>query len=85
LPERAAEATGEVRKVDRLGTVRFGSARYSVPSELVGLEVELLVEGDDVHVLHRGAEVALHQSDSCRAAAAYETRCLVVTSNWPFE
>jgi transposase len=60
LPERAAQATGEVRKVDRLGTVRFGSARYSVPSELVGLEVELLVDGDDVRVLHRGAEVALH-------------------------
>jgi hypothetical protein len=61
LPERAAQATGDVRKVDRLGTVRFGSARYSVPSELVGLEVELLIDGDDVRILHRGAEVALHR------------------------
>jgi hypothetical protein len=61
LPEKAAQATGEVRKVDRLGTVRFGSARYSVPSELVGLEVELLVDGDDVRVLHRAAEVAMHR------------------------
>ena len=61
LPDRAAQATGEVRKVDRLGTVRFGSARYSVPSELVGLEVQLLVDGDDVRILHRGAEVALHR------------------------
>jgi transposase len=60
VPERAAQATGEVRKVDRMGTVRFGSARYSVPSELVGLEVELVVDDDDVRVLHRGAEVALH-------------------------
>jgi transposase len=61
LPERAAPATGAVRKVDRLGTVRFGSTRYSVPSELVGQEVELLVDGDDVRVLHRGAAVALHR------------------------
>jgi hypothetical protein len=61
LPDRAAQATGEVRKVDRLGTGRFGSARYSVPSELVGFEVELLVDGDDVRVLRRGAEVALHR------------------------
>ena len=60
LPERAAQATGEVRKVDRLGTVRFGSARYSVPWTLVGLNVELLVDGNDLRVLHRGAEVALH-------------------------
>lgn len=60
VPDRSAEATGEMRKVDRLGTVRFGSARYSVPSELVGFEVELIVDGDDVRVLHRGAEVALH-------------------------
>ena len=61
LPERAAQATGDVRKVDRLGTVRFGSARYSVPSEFVGLEVELLVDGDDVRIMRRGAEVALHR------------------------
>jgi hypothetical protein len=60
LSDRAALATGEVRKVDRLGTVRFGSARYSVPSELVGLEVELLVDGDDVRIVHQSAEVALH-------------------------
>jgi hypothetical protein len=69
LPEKAAEATGEVRKVDRLGTVRFGSARYSVPWELVGLQVELLVDGDDVRVLHRRAEVALHQLQAPGAAS----------------
>jgi hypothetical protein len=61
LPERATQATREVRKVDRLGTVRFGSARYSVPSDLLGFEVELLVDGDDVRIVHRGAEVALHR------------------------
>ncbi len=43
LPERAAEATGEVRKVDRMATIRFGSARYSVPWQLVGEDVEVLM------------------------------------------
>src|SRR5439155_16830909 len=33
---------GTVRKVDRLATVRFGSARYSVPVALVGQQVELV-------------------------------------------
>ena len=32
-----------------------------MPSELVGLEVELLVDGEDVRILRRGAEVALHR------------------------
>ena len=61
LVERAAEATGEVRKVDRMGTIRFGSARYSVPWQLVAEDVEVLVEGDELRVMHRGAEVALHR------------------------
>src|SRR5207253_2648145 len=35
LPSLGAPLTGGVlRKVDRLATVRFGSARYSVPKEL---------------------------------------------------
>ena len=32
---------GEMRKVDKLCTVRFGSARYSVPKELVAKAVEV--------------------------------------------
>src|SRR5689334_14218215 len=37
LPElRPPLRRGEVRKVDKLSTVRIGSARYSVPRELVG-------------------------------------------------
>lgn len=39
---------GEPRKVDRLATVRFGSARYSVPARLVGMTVE--VAADDRQV-----------------------------------
>jgi hypothetical protein len=64
LPDRAAEAIGEVRKVDRLGTVRFGSARYSVPSELVGFEVELLVDGDDVRVERAEARERTEDEDN---------------------
>ena len=48
---------GERRRVDKLSTVRIGSARYSVPRELVGLDVmvlaadgEVLVERDDTLV-----------------------------------
>jgi transposase len=48
------------RKVDRLSCVRFGSARYSVPTKLVGRSVELHVVGQEVRVLHFGEVVATH-------------------------
>jgi transposase len=51
---------GERRKVDRLGTVRFGSARYSVPARWVGLAVELVAQDGEVVISHEGAEVARH-------------------------
>jgi transposase len=51
---------GELRKVDRLGCVRFGSARYSVPQALVGAQVELLAAGGEVVIVHAGGEVARH-------------------------
>jgi transposase len=51
---------GELRKVDRLGCVRFGSARYSVPQALVGAQVELLALGSEVVIVHGGREVARH-------------------------
>ncbi len=48
---------GERRRVDKLSTVRIGSARYSVPCELVGVDVmviaadgEVLIERDDILV-----------------------------------
>ncbi len=52
---------GVLRKVDRLSTVRIGSARYSVPHRLVGEAVEVMVEGGAVVVSHRGEEVARHR------------------------
>jgi transposase len=51
---------GELRKVDRLACVRFGSARYSVPQQLVGRQVELVASGGEVVISHEGREVARH-------------------------
>jgi transposase len=48
------------RKVDRLSCVRFGSARYSVPTKLIGRSVELVVMGTEVRALHFGEVVATH-------------------------
>ncbi|HQJ27138.1 MAG TPA: IS21 family transposase [Thermoleophilia bacterium] len=58
---RPALAAGVSRKVDRLACVRFGSARYSVPAELVGHAVRVLVEEGDLVVFAGGAEVARHR------------------------
>jgi transposase len=51
---------GEVRKVDRLGMVRFGSGRYAVPQHLVGEDVEIVAHEDLVVIRHAGAEVIRH-------------------------
>ena len=52
--------TGEQRKVDRLSTVRFGSARYSVPKRLVRAQVEVSAVEDEVVIHCDGEEVARH-------------------------
>ncbi len=41
----------ELRKVDKLSCVRFGSARYSVPNRMLGATVEVLAGNDRVTVL----------------------------------
>lgn len=43
---RASVGRTVTRKVDRLACVRFGSARYSVPTRFVGEQVRLHVEAD---------------------------------------
>lgn len=43
---RASIGRSVTRKVDRLGCVRFGSARYSVPVRLIGQQVWLRVDHD---------------------------------------
>jgi hypothetical protein len=49
-----------VRKVNRLSCVRFGSARYSVPTSFIGREVELGVLDDVVTVSFRDEVIATH-------------------------
>lgn len=51
---------GETRKVDRLSTVRFGSARYSVPSELIGDQVEVTAGAREVVIYRDDIEVCRH-------------------------
>jgi len=50
-----------VRKVDRLSCVRFGSARYSVPTRHIGRQVEVRVADGEVQVILLGAVVATHR------------------------
>jgi transposase len=50
----------ELRKVDRLSCVRFGSARYSVPMRLIGKQVEVTAAGGKLTVGHLGVEMAVH-------------------------
>lgn len=52
---------GALRKVDRLATVRFGSARYSAPKELVGQRVAVAVVDGTVVLRHGEREVARHR------------------------
>ena len=51
---------GESRKVDKLATVRFGSARYSVPKELVGRSVEVIAGEGEIHIRLDDELVAVH-------------------------
>jgi transposase len=61
LPElRPALVAGVARKVDRLGCVRLGSARYSVPHALVGAQVMVAPDGEQIVIRHEGHEVARH-------------------------
>ena len=41
----------ELRKVDKLSCVRFGSARYSVPNRMLGAHVEVLANTSSVTIL----------------------------------
>lgn len=50
-----------VRTVDALSTVRFGSARYSVPAGLRGERLDLTVEGTELIIRRRGTPVARHR------------------------
>ncbi|MGH2988294.1 MAG: IS21 family transposase [Solirubrobacterales bacterium] len=58
--QRPPLACGEERKVDRLATIRFASARYSVPHRLLGETVCALATDRELTITHRGVPVAQH-------------------------
>jgi hypothetical protein len=51
---------GERRRVDKLCCIRIGSARYSVPRELVGRDVTVIAAEGQVVIEHDGTVVAHH-------------------------
>jgi hypothetical protein len=61
LPElRAVIGTVVTRTVDKLSCIRFASARYSVPTQMVGKRVGVRVDDGRLEVLHLGHVVAAH-------------------------
>jgi transposase len=57
---RPALCRGALRKVDRMQTVRFGSARYSLPTRWVGQQVEVMVIDEEVVIGADGREITRH-------------------------
>ena len=57
---RAQIAKLVIRKVDRLSCIRFGSARYSVPTRHIGRQVEVRVVDGVVQVVLLAAVIAEH-------------------------
>jgi transposase len=49
------------RKVDRLRTVRYGSARYSVPGAFIGRRVDLLLSAGEVIINDGDTQIARHR------------------------
>ena len=54
LPSGLFGGRRELRKVDKLSCVRFGSARYSVPNRMLGAHVEVLAGSSGVTILVPG-------------------------------
>jgi hypothetical protein len=57
---RPALCPGALRKVDRMQTIRFGSARYSLPTRWVGQKVEVMVVDEEVVIGADGREITRH-------------------------
>ncbi len=61
-----------VRKVDRLSCIRFGSARYSVPTRHIGRQVEVRVADGVIQVVLLGAVIAEHPVVSPGEASVHD-------------
>ncbi len=59
LPAGLFGGRRELRKVDKLSCVRFGSARYSVPKRMLGTTVEVLASSSGVTILTPGTREVL--------------------------
>jgi hypothetical protein len=62
---RPAIGRRELRKVDKLSTVRFASARYSVPNRMLGHTVEVVAAGDTVTIVAVGTGELLAEHPLC--------------------
>lgn len=58
---RPSLAKRVTRKVDALSCVRFGSARYSVPTRHVGRQVQLEIAGTTLQIVDLGEIIATHE------------------------
>jgi transposase len=58
---RPSVRQGVTRKVDKLATVRIGSARYSVPHLLRGQHVDVSTVDDRIEIWHHGELAATHR------------------------
>jgi transposase len=58
---RPSMRRGVARKVDKLATVRIGSARYSVPHTLRGQHVDVCTVDDRIEIWHQDTLVAAHR------------------------
>ena len=56
----------ELRKVDKLSTVRFASARYSVPNRMLGHQVEVIASDERVTIVAPGTGELLAEHILCR-------------------
>ncbi len=72
---RVAIRSGELRTVDRLATIRFGSARYSVPHTLVGKKVEVASVDGEIRIGYREEEVARHIAVAPGEASIDDAHC----------
>jgi hypothetical protein len=66
---RAAIGTVQTRTVDHLRTVRFGSARYSVPGAWIGRKVAVSLEAGELVVRDAGATLGTIGTSRARARA----------------
>ncbi len=83
---RPAFCRGVLRKVNKTQTIRFGSARYSLPTGWVGKLVEVSVVDHEVVLAQDGHEIDRHPLMACGRAKPqprHAARCAVKKRSLP--